>query len=48
MKLSEPREVLAYGQFYRRNNTLLLFCYDIFGSSKYGYLNFLTVETVAR
>ena len=38
MKLSEPREVLAYNQFYRRNGTLLLFCYDISGSSKYGCL----------
>ena len=40
MKLSEPREGLAYNQFFRRNGTLLLFCYEISGSSTHGCLNF--------
>ena len=34
-------------QFYIRNETLRLFCYGISGPSKYGCLNFWTVQTVS-
>ena len=35
-----PERFPAYNQFHIRNDTLLLFCYGIFGPSKYVCLNF--------